>query len=116
MPNFSLSNQRPQTDYNPFPCSFICHSVNPFMSLNLSGLCATTKLIQCQMYGVDSVEVSRKFEKNPSEVSDLSKADFLARKKVLREVEKWCESMQSKPKVIPDNTWRLINYHYEVCN
>lgn len=86
------------------------------MSLNLSGLCATTKLIQCRMYGVNSVEVSRKFNKDPSDVSDLSKADFLARKKVLREVEKWCESMQSKPEVIPENTWRLINYHYEVCN
>jgi hypothetical protein len=85
------------------------------MSLNLSGLCATTKLIQCQMYGVNSVEVSRKFDKNPDEVSDLSKDDFLARKKVLRQVEKWCEFMKSKPDVIPENTWRLINYHYEVC-
>lgn len=85
------------------------------MSLNLSGLCATTKLIQCTMYGVDSVEVSRKFDKNPDDVSDLSKDDFLARRQVLKQVEKWCQSMGLKPDVIPENTWRLINYHYEVC-
>lgn len=66
------------------------------------------------MLGVNSVEVSRKFDKDPADVSDLAKQDFLARRKILRQVEKWCDSMQSKPEVIPSNTWRLINYHYEV--
>jgi hypothetical protein len=66
------------------------------------------------MYGVNSVEVSKKFDKSPDDVPDLSKEDFLARKSVLRQVEKWCQANKLKPEVIPENTWRLINYHYEV--
>lgn len=66
------------------------------------------------MLGVDSVEVSAKFRKDPTTVPDLSVDTFLARKAILTEVEKWCDSMEGKPDLIPENTWRLINYHYEV--
>lgn len=88
--------------------------MNPFMSLNLSGLCATTKLIQVPMFGLQAVECSRKFDKNPDDVPDLSKEDFLDRKALLREVEKWCAGMKGKPEMMPGNKWYLINYAYEV--
>lgn len=66
------------------------------------------------MYGVNGVEVSKKFLKDPKDVPDMGLEDFNRRKEILRTVEKWCASMKGKPAVIPDNTWRCINFYYEV--
>ncbi|KAI0789609.1 hypothetical protein C8Q75DRAFT_806776 [Abortiporus biennis] len=88
---------------------------SPMMFVNLSGLCATTKLVQCRGLGLSMCDVSRKFQKDPSEVPDLPREDFLARKKVVDTVEKWCEENQGKrPELIPRNEWIPILYDYEI--
>lgn len=74
------------------------------MMINLSGLCATTKLIQCRSFGLSMCSVARKFDKDPEDVPDLAKEDFLERKKVVDQVTEW-----SKGKWVP------ILYGYEVC-
>lgn len=57
--------------------------------INLSGTCATSKIIQCYGMGISTCEVSGKFDKDPADVPDLTRADFLARKRVVRAVEEW---------------------------
>ncbi|THH29888.1 hypothetical protein EUX98_g4319 [Antrodiella citrinella] len=86
---------------------------NPSMFINLSGLCASTKLIQCREMGVYQCDVSRKFEQNPSDVVDLQRADFLARKKVVDAVEKWVESKEKGEKRVMEE-WLPILYDYEL--
>ncbi|KAJ3552320.1 hypothetical protein NM688_g4210 [Phlebia brevispora] len=85
--------------------------------INLSGTCATTKLIQCRGMGVYQCEVSRKFQKRPEEAPDLMRADFLARKSVLDQVQHWCDEQDGKPSVgdIYRNEWCPILYDWEVA-
>ncbi|CAL1712528.1 unnamed protein product [Somion occarium] len=73
-----------------------------------SGTCATTKLMQCRNFGVYECEVSAKFERGPENLQDLSKDDFLARKKVVDAVEKWNEQRNKY------ETYHLILYDYEI--
>lgn len=82
----------------------------------LTPQCTTTKLIQCRDFGVNSVEESRKFDKRPEDVPDLGVEDFLARRKVLKQVEAWCKSVQGNPEKRPNNQWKLILYQCEVCS
>jgi hypothetical protein len=79
------------------------------MFLNLSGLCATTKLIQCTSFGIYQCDVTRKFDKDPSEAPDLAREDFLARKEIIKHVKQWCEKQKGRTEWVP------ILYAYEVC-
>ena len=72
------------------------------MMLNISGTCATTRLVQCRSLGVYENDISRKFDRDPEDVRDLSRDDFIARKIVLdqtTDTRKW---------------WAPILYKYEV--
>ncbi|EIM86411.1 uncharacterized protein STEHIDRAFT_121370 [Stereum hirsutum FP-91666 SS1] len=60
---------------------------NPFMMINTSGTCATTRLVQCRDFGVMMNDVSRKFDKDPEDVPDLSRDDFVSRQIVLKQTE-----------------------------
>ena len=82
--------------------------------VNLSGTCATTKLIQCRGMGISTCEVSRKFEQDPDTIVDLQKPDFIARKKVVDAVNRRCDENEGKPEVIYRNEWAPILYDYEV--
>ncbi|KAI0081597.1 hypothetical protein K474DRAFT_1251098 [Panus rudis PR-1116 ss-1] len=82
---------------------------NPMMFVNLSGTCATTKLLQCRELGVYECEVSRKFEQDPHQVRDLDCLDFLARKKVVDQVAKWVGNTRD-----PLKQWLPILYDWEV--
>lgn len=82
-------------------------SWKPIMLVNISGTCATTKLIQCQLFGILTCEVTRKFQQDPEAAADLFEGDFLERKRVVQSVASWCRG--SKYKYVP------ILYDYEVC-
>lgn len=83
------------------------------MMLNTSGTCATTRLVQLRDFGVHMNDVSRKFDNNePENVPDLSRDDFLARRKVLDQVRR---EVNSRRQAGTDNDWTLILYMYEVC-
>lgn len=69
----------------------LVHSFNPMMFVNMSGTCATSKLIQCRDFGCYQVDISSKFDQPPGRVPDLSRDDFLARKNVLRGRGAWEE-------------------------
>ena len=69
--------------------------------VNLSGTCATTRIIQCYQLGIYTCEVSRKFEQDPDHVLDLHKPDFLARKKVVDAVDKWCSGKDELQLYLP---------------
>ncbi|TCD69037.1 hypothetical protein EIP91_009100 [Steccherinum ochraceum] len=86
------------------------------MFINLSGTCATTKLVQCRQMGVYECEVTRKFQQDPRDVQDLHEADFLARKKVVDEVADWIESRtpQGARRPSPMDDWSPILYDYEI--
>ncbi|THH19090.1 hypothetical protein EW146_g2003 [Bondarzewia mesenterica] len=81
------------------------------MFVNLSGLCATTKLLQCRSMGIYMCDVTRKFHKSPEEVPDLDKEDFLARKQVVKQVQKWVNDHQESDSEV--NEWIPILYGYE---
>lgn len=83
------------------------------MSINLSGTCASTKLLQCHEMGVYECVVSQKFEQHPDRVVDLHRHEFLARKKVVDAVKAW---VQTQPKAggYRPNEYAPILYEYEV--
>jgi hypothetical protein len=56
-------------------------------------------------------DVSRKFQQDPDDVPDLSKDEFLGRKKVMQQVGKWCQDMKGKG---GREEWTPILYRYEV--
>lgn len=85
-------------------------SFSPFMMMNTSGTCATTKLIQCRDFGCYEVDISRKFLGNPDAMQDLSREDFLGRKKVVDQVSKWVKAHGKRGSV----EWVPIAYLYEV--
>ncbi|KAK7690312.1 hypothetical protein QCA50_006969 [Cerrena zonata] len=59
--------------------------------INISGICATTRLLQCRDFGVYQCDISRKFDRNPGDVVDIYKEDFFARKKIVQTVDAWNE-------------------------
>jgi hypothetical protein len=80
------------------------------MMVNTSETCATRRLLQCREMGVYQIDVSRKFERHWSQdvVPDLSKEDFLARKKILEDVAQWYDGKGRMEELVP------ILYRYEV--
>lgn len=84
--------------------------------INLSGTCATTKLIQCRGMGLFQCDVARKFKKDPSEAPDLQRDDFMERKSVVDQMQRWCDEQRGKPSVagIFRNQWSPILYDWEV--
>lgn len=85
------------------------------MCLNLSGTCATTKLIQCAMYGILQCDVTRKFYKHPSEASDLAPEDLEARRNVAEYVQAWRDKQEGVGQQDSKSEWTPILYAYEVC-
>ena len=81
------------------------------MLINLSGTCATTKLVQCRDFGIDMCSVARKFEKRPAEVPDLHEVDFKERKKVVQQISQWVNKKGRRA----GNDFVPILYDYEVC-
>lgn len=86
--------------------------------MNLSGTCATTKLVQCKNFGIYTCSVERKFHKDPEDVPDLSKEDFLARKMVVDQIGQWCEDngKYSKNRSVDSIEWSPILYAYQVSS
>ncbi|TFK67682.1 hypothetical protein BDN72DRAFT_913361 [Pluteus cervinus] len=82
--------------------------MSPMTMINTSGTCATTRLVQCRGFGTYMNDISRKFDNDPEDVPDLTKADFLARKKVFHQVMDWAESRPNGEEWIP------ILYAYEI--
>ncbi|KAJ7290140.1 hypothetical protein C8J57DRAFT_1114099 [Mycena rebaudengoi] len=79
------------------------------MMVNTSGTCATTRLIQCRNLGVYMNDVTAKFERSPENATDLTLADFTARKKIIEEVGRWSAAGKSKV-----DEWAPILYLYEI--
>lgn len=84
------------------------------MSMNLSGTCATTKLIQCKSFGIYECDVTAKFYKHPSEVPDLAAEDLAERRKVAEYVQAWREKREAGGRRDPTSEWTPILYVYEV--
>lgn len=59
------------------------------------------------------VDVTPKFERDPANSPDLSLDDFMARKKVLEQVQDWKEK-NGGGRGKPDADWVPIAYMYEV--
>ncbi|KZV93516.1 hypothetical protein EXIGLDRAFT_717114, partial [Exidia glandulosa HHB12029] len=88
---------------------------DPFMFLNLSGLCATTKLVQCKSFGIYQCDVTRKFYKSREEVPDIAWVDLQERKKVVEHVAEWVEQRRGgKARGDPREEWVPILYAYEI--
>lgn len=85
------------------------------MMINTSETCATTKLIQCRLYGISTNDVSQKFIRSPEDATDLTEDEFMARKAVLVKVRLWCCENMGNPDMILRNQWAPILYSYEVC-
>lgn len=82
---------------------------DPFMSLNLSCTCATTKLVQCVNYGTEMCDVTRKFlYQSAEQATDLARDDFMARKKLIEHVQQF-DSKQGEDK------WTPILYAYDIA-
>ncbi|KAJ7491026.1 hypothetical protein FB451DRAFT_1023002, partial [Mycena latifolia] len=78
---------------------------NPMMMVNTSGTCATTRLTQCRDFGISMNDVTGKFYRDPGRATDLSLVDFMARKDVIEQVDKWAEETNKE--------WAPILYLYE---
>ncbi|GAA6023571.1 hypothetical protein JCM11491_005348 [Sporobolomyces phaffii] len=82
---------------------------SPLSSFNLSGICATTRLLQCPMLGLSTVEVSGKFAPHKKESStDLGPEMWEMLKKVLENVS---QRLNKKGK---RQEWYPILYGYEL--
>ncbi|KAI0045684.1 hypothetical protein FA95DRAFT_1521210 [Auriscalpium vulgare] len=88
---------------------------DPMMFINVSGLCATTKLLQCRDFGIYQVDVSRKFQRGPDGAPDMHEDDFYARKRVIDQVADWTESMAGKKRPGSLDEWTPILYHFEIA-
>ncbi len=64
--------------------------------------------------GISMNDVTPKFERDPVHAPDLRPEDFMARRSVIKQVEKWCDEMEEKPELIYQNKWTPILYAYEV--
>lgn len=60
---------------------------NALTMVNISALCATSRLLQARMLGTLSVSVKPKFQKDPAIATDLSRDDFDIRKRFIAEME-----------------------------
>lgn len=87
---------------------------NPMMMVNTSGTCATTRLIQCRDLGVYTNDVSRKFQRSPEDAPDLSRDDFLARKKIINQVSRYCADRARETKSEYEDQYVPILYLYEL--
>lgn len=76
--------------------------------INISSVCTTTRLLQCRDFGVYQCDISRKFDRNPSDVVDIYKEDFFARKKIVQTVDAWNEKRNEFEQFTP------ILWSYEV--
>lgn len=81
---------------------------SPFSFINASESCVTTKLKTCLNFGISECEVTHKFLSDPGRVPELSRQDFLARQKVVREVARWSKSRKRFEE------FPLILYDYEI--
>lgn len=84
------------------------------MMVNTSGTCATTRLIQCRYLGVYTNDISRKFQRSPEDAPDLSRDDFLARKKIISQINKYCDDRARETKSEYEDQYVPILYLYEV--
>ena len=81
--------------------------------IDRSESCATRKLLQCTDFGVYVNEVTDKFV-NGSGSTDLTPAEFRARKAIVTQVMRWCEKNEKSSKqFVPNNEWAAILYKYE---
>ncbi|KAI0317664.1 hypothetical protein OF83DRAFT_116147 [Amylostereum chailletii] len=87
---------------------------DPTMFVNLSGLCATTKLLQCRGFGPYQCDVSRKFQRGPDAAPDMHEDDFYARKNVVDQVQAWVDANESKKGGV-STEWVPILYHFEIA-
>ncbi|KAF7353851.1 O-methylsterigmatocystin oxidoreductase [Mycena venus] len=71
---------------------------------------AEAALALCRDFGVYMNDVTKKFHRDPEDAPDLSEADFMARKNVIEQVDRWSEG---QPEGI-DKEWPPILYLYEV--
>ena len=90
--------------------AIVLHSFGGFTTINVSGICATTRLLQCRDFGVYQCDISRKFDRNPDELVDITKEDFYARKKIVKTVDRWSKGRGKFEQYTP------ILWSYEVCN
>ncbi|TFY81139.1 hypothetical protein EWM64_g2874 [Hericium alpestre] len=81
------------------------------MFINKSGLCATTKLLQCRGFGPRMCSVASKFDGPPESAPDLHKEDFYARNDVVQQVQQWVNTSANTDE---HEEWVPILYHYEV--
>lgn len=92
------------------PASFM-----PIITIERSESCATRKLTLCTDFGISLNEVSGKFAGHVLGSTDLSSAEYRARKVIVQQVERWCEAHEiSQKKVVYKNEWAPILYKYEV--
>ncbi len=82
--------------------------------INKSDTCATSKLVQCYGMGVYECDISHKFEQSPEQVLDLTRDDFLARKKVVDAVARWCSQHKGTNTIVLRGEWTPILYDWEV--
>jgi len=82
---------------------------SPFSGFNLSGICATTRLMQIRMMGLGMCNVKAKFEKDPNDVPDLANEDFLCRRKMLARMKR--ELKKNRPEL---GEFEPILYVYEL--
>lgn len=85
------------------------YSFGGLSSINISGLCATTRLLQCRDFGIFQCDISRKFDRNPRELVDIYPEDFYARKKIVQTIRAWNEKRNEHEQFTP------ILWEYEVC-
>ena len=60
---------------------------------NLSGICATTRILQCRYLGLYEGDISRKFQRGPAAAPDLSLPQFMERKRVITKLNQHNESL-----------------------
>ncbi|KIJ60149.1 hypothetical protein HYDPIDRAFT_161442 [Hydnomerulius pinastri MD-312] len=85
---------------------------SPMMMINKSEACAATKLIQCRDFGVYMSDVSEKFQRSPQSTPDLTQEEFMARKKIIQQVEESAGRNRGKRGMVDE--WAPILYRYEV--
>ncbi|KAK4702978.1 hypothetical protein P7C70_g3241, partial [Phenoliferia sp. Uapishka_3] len=81
---------------------------NPLMSVNLSGICATTKLLQ--YLSPSMCDVTRKFDKDPRDAPDCD-PDFFRRAKVM--IAKVTREINADPE-LKSMYWFPVLYCYEL--
>ncbi|KAJ6506706.1 hypothetical protein C8R45DRAFT_1090387 [Mycena sanguinolenta] len=80
---------------------------NPLMMVNRSETCAATKLAQCRFLGVNTNDITDKFQREPEYFSDLTEDEWRARKTVIEQVARLTET-QNLP-------WVPILSKYEIA-